>query len=148
MGRTYQTAAPTGKSAKQRELDGKEPTPMPDGLGKTSFSSKKTDDTNLETRLLLQSFYIHERYGGEYMDENPITGKPGEFHLSSTGRKEKPPVPKNPTSLALKGEALLALNTKVAENPLAKTSKETKSPKTPNMSKPKRRKSKIATTPS
>jgi mediator of RNA polymerase II transcription subunit 6 len=147
MGRTYQTAAPAEKSAKQRLLEGKECTPMPDGMAKTSTITKTTD-ANLDSRLIHESLRIHERYGGEYMDENPITGKPGEFHLSSTGRKEKMPAPKASTSLVIKGEALPALNTKVTENPLAKGPKETKSPKTPNMSKPKRRKSKVATTPS
>ena len=34
---------------------------------------------------------VHMRFGGEYIDKNPITGRPGEFHLSSTGRKAVPP---------------------------------------------------------
>ena len=34
-----------------------------------------------------ESLALHLTYGQEYMDLNPITGKPGEFHLSSTGRK-------------------------------------------------------------
>lgn len=29
---------------------------------------------------------LHSRYGHEYIDENPITGQPGAFHLASTGR--------------------------------------------------------------
>ncbi|KAK0651804.1 mediator of RNA polymerase II transcription subunit 6 [Cercophora newfieldiana] len=148
-GRTYQTTTTTEKTTKSRDLEAPSSTPMPDGLAKTSAASKTADaNANIESRLLLESLRLHHRYGGEYMDENPITGKPGDFHLSSTGRKEKPPVPKNPSSLLVKGEALPALNTKVTENPLAKGAKETKSPKTPNMSKPKRRKSKVATTPS
>ena len=61
---------------------------MPDSLGKPNAASK-TANASLDERLVLESLRIHERYGGEYMDENPITGKPGEFHLSSTGRKEK-----------------------------------------------------------
>jgi len=121
---------------------------MPDAMAKVSSSASKSKNTGVESRFVLESLRIHDRYGGEYMDENPITGKPGEFHLSSTGRKEKPPASKAPSALAQKAGALPALNTKVTENPLAKTGKETKSPKTPNMPKPKRRKSKIATTPS
>lgn len=42
-------------------------------------------------RVAEESFMIHLRYGGDYIDENPITGRPGEFHLSSTGRKPVPP---------------------------------------------------------
>lgn len=131
---------------KQRELDGRASTPIPSNHGKGASTSKPTD-LDMEMRLVIEGFRIHERYGGEYMDQNPITGRPGEFHLSSTGRKENLAVSK-PGPSALKGEALPALNTKIADNPLAKSGKETKSPKTPNIAKPKRRKSKIATTPS
>jgi mediator of RNA polymerase II transcription subunit 6 len=84
------------------------------------------------------------------MDENPITGQPGEFHLSSTGRKEagKLAVPgggaKGPLSTAPKSApARPALKTDI---PLArKGSKSKESPKTPGSGgppKPKRRKSK------
>ena len=37
-------------------------------------------------RFADESFAAHLRYGSEYMDQNPITGKPGDFHLTSTGR--------------------------------------------------------------
>ncbi|KAK0720008.1 mediator of RNA polymerase-like protein II transcription subunit 6 [Lasiosphaeris hirsuta] len=144
MGRVYQT--PTAQNAPLK--DTRESTPMPEGLGKSSTAAaSKTANSGLDSRLILQSLMIHDRYGGEYMDENPITGKPGEFHLSSTGRKEKLSVPK-PGPLNLKDLPLPALNTKVVESPLAKSGKETKSPKTPSLQKPKRRKSKVTTTPS
>ncbi|KAK5656126.1 hypothetical protein OQA88_4886 [Cercophora sp. LCS_1] len=146
-GRTYQTPAQSSTS-KGRDTEistGKTSTPMPDTGGKVN--GPKIVNPDVDSRLALESLLIHERYGGEYMDENPITGKPGEFHLSSTGRKEKLAVPKT-GPFAVKGEGLPALNTKIVESPLAKTGKETKSPKTPNMAKPKRRKSKAATTPS
>lgn len=113
-----------------------------------------------------EALHTHERYGTEYMDENPITGKPGDFHLTSTGRKAPP---KSTLSLKEAAAALPALNTKglgaAGSNPLAKgaaaaaaanavggvTGKETKSPKTPGTGgppKPKRRKSKnVVTTP-
>ena len=101
--------------------------------------------------IVLESLMIHDQYGSEFMDLNPITGTPGAFQLSSTGRKEKLPVqaPKNPAAAALP-----IINTKAAagDNPLAapagKTGKETKSPRTPGMPKLKRRKSKMAVTPS
>lgn len=85
---------------------------------------------------------IHLRYGGEYMDENPITGKPGEFHLSSTGRKDKipPPMAGKPNGLKPASEA----------SPLTKDAKADKNGKAATAPpKPKRRKSKGGTvTPS
>lgn len=103
--------------------------------------------------MILESLMIHDQYGNEFMDENPITGKPGEFVLSSTGRKERLPAPpaKNPAT-----PSLPTLNTKATaqDNSLAAgtagkvTGKETKSPKPAGMPKPKRRKSKMAVTPS
>ncbi|KAM7208771.1 MED6 mediator subfamily complex component domain containing protein [Naviculisporaceae sp. PSN 640] len=121
----------------------------------TSHSANLTspDGTDeIPDSLILESFFIHEQYGGEYMDENPITGKPGEFVLSSTGRKD-PKLPAKPAATA----ALPALNTKAATQDntagtgaggKTATGKETKSPKVAGMPKPKRRKSKMAVTPS
>jgi mediator of RNA polymerase II transcription subunit 6 len=96
------------------------------------------------------------------MDENPITGKPGDFLLASTGRKAV----NLSTAAALNAKKatlmpmLPTLNTKLgggaggSENPLTgkpPTGKETKSPKTPgggSMQKGKKRKgSKAAVTP-
>lgn len=75
------------------------------------------------------------------MDENPITGKPGEFFLSSTGRKGPVNLSAAASSNLKKAAALPALDTKVGSdaNPLAAksaggataTGRETKSPKTP-----------------
>lgn len=117
------------------------------------------------SRLLEEALAIHNQFGDQYMDENPITGKPGDFHLSSTGRKAA--VNLSAAAAAnLKKAALLpslpALNTKLAaENPLAagaaggaKAGKETKSPKTPGggggggIKGKKRKSSKAAVTPS
>lgn len=135
---------------------------MPDGLGKGSSTNQKAGSkTAPDSRLAEESLAIHLRYGGEYMDENPITGQPGSFHLSSTGRKDKlaapPPPPPGGASIRRDGAAaplslkdappLPALNTKVAaENPLARNGKETKSPRTGSAPKPRRRKSKGGTT--
>jgi mediator of RNA polymerase II transcription subunit 6 len=102
------------------------------------------------------------------MDENPITGAPGAFILSSTGRPKvslvAPPLQPGktlplglggPGGLGVGGPAgkLPVLNTKVAQvtdNPVS--AKATKSPKTPGGDRPgklKRRKSsKAAVTPS
>ncbi|KAK0727344.1 MED6 mediator sub complex component-domain-containing protein [Lasiosphaeria miniovina] len=167
QGRVYQ--APTSQQAgtasgtgKNRDAS-KDGTPMLEGMSKAAPAAAMASiNTPPDMSLVEESLMIHERYGGDYMDENPITGKPGDFHLSSTGRKDKHPqqpgggAARNAAPLTLKDAALPALDTKVggdgnANNPLAKnanTGKETKSPKTPGLPKPKRRKSKIGSTPS
>ncbi|KAK3327933.1 MED6 mediator sub complex component-domain-containing protein [Cercophora scortea] len=163
LGRTYQTpsqSSTTTTPSKPRGLDSKEATPSPSDTTKpktatdgsrrsTTSSSGGRRNPYLDNLLVEESLMIHEQFGSEFMDKNPITGKPGEFHLSSTGRNVKLSVPKATGPLTLKDAALPVLNTKLlGDNPLAKTGKETKSPKTPTLGKPKRRKSKIATTPS
>ena len=79
------------------------------------------------------------------MDENPITGQPGDFHLSTMGRKEKdklmvPAVAKAPTPASAK-QSLPPTPLKTDIPPARKGSKADKSPRTPGMPKPKRRKS-------
>jgi mediator of RNA polymerase II transcription subunit 6 len=86
------------------------------------------------------------KYGDEYMDENPITGAPGEFHLSSTGRKEQSRlmIPATAKGLQMPGKAPpVPTPLKTDIQPERKGSKSDKSPKTPGGGKPKRRKSKI-----
>lgn len=101
-------------------------------------AKKKTTATALD-RLAEESFAIHMRHGGDYFDENPITGRPGDFHFASTGRKDKiaPPPPPPPQQKPV-------VNTKLAEE-AKKDGKEGKSPKTPTVPKPKRKKSRIGT---
>lgn len=108
---------------------------------------KQINTAAVDSRLAEESLAISLRYGEEYMDQNPITGQPGSFHLSSTGRKDKLSVPLGVKGapLSLKDTPLPPINTKVAaENPLARPGKETKSPRS-GAPKPKRRKSKGGT---
>ena len=79
---------------------------------------------------------IHMKYGGEYIDENPITGRPGEFHLTTTGRKPPQLVKKDSPVRSITAPTI---NTKVEDK---KENKE----KTPRSAapKPKRKKSKMA----
>lgn len=44
-------------------------------------------DQHAQNLLLEESLLLSFQYGDEYMDENPITGQPGDFHFSNTGRK-------------------------------------------------------------
>ncbi|KAI5865565.1 MED6 mediator sub complex component-domain-containing protein [Durotheca rogersii] len=145
LGHVYKSTLNTTASRAQA-LESKGTTPMPEGQGgnnsKVTPESKKTNQPVLDSRLAEQSLIIHMQYGGEYMDENPITGKPGEFHLSSTGRKDK-----------LQTLGLASLNTSL-KGPTGpgldkKDAKGDKTPKTPTgmPSKPRRRKSRAGTTP-
>ena len=105
-------------------------------MTKASSTAQKSSVAGPDSRLAEESFAIHMRYGGEYMDENPITGRPGEFHLSSTGRKDKVVVPPAKPPAA-------ETKTPTETTPLAKYGK---SDKKPAPAKPKRRKSKVGTT--
>lgn len=117
-------------------------TSAPSKPSTTSPFAKKPDQAALD-RLAEESFAIHMRHGGDYIDENPITGRPGEFHLSSTGRKFEAaavPAPPPPTQ---QQQAKPAVHTKLADE-AKKEGKPDKSPKTPGAPKPKRRKSKMS----
>ncbi|KAG0648609.1 Mediator complex subunit 6 [Hyphodiscus hymeniophilus] len=123
----------------------KEPTPLPDAL-QTSKKVPSSADINasnyLDVRLLEESLNITQKYGDEYMDENPVTGQPGDFHLSTTGRKDKDklsvPVVKAPAPAASGKPSAPPTPLKTDIPPARKGSK---SPRTPGMPKPKRRKS-------
>jgi len=115
---------------------------MPEGISRATPGPEKNTVAGPDSRLAEESFAIHMRYGGEYMDENPITGKPGDFHLSSTGRKDKAAMPQP-------GPSSILPNTKAppGSNPLARDEKSDKGAKVGTMpAKPKRRKSKGGTT--
>lgn len=128
----------------------KEATPLPDALAnsKKAPSSVNINASNyLDVRLLEESLNITLKYGDEYMDENPITGQPGDFHLSTTGRKDKDKLmvpatkPPAPTASAKPSAPPTPLKTDIP--PARKGSKADKSPRTPGMPKPKRRKSRV-----
>ena len=95
----------------------KEATPLPESLQSKKSPTSTNSSTFLSSRLLEETLNITLKYGDEYMDENPITGQPGEFHLSSTGRKEagKLAVPatggKGPLSTATKAPSAPSLKT-------------------------------------
>jgi mediator of RNA polymerase II transcription subunit 6 len=80
------------------------------------------------------------------MDENPITGQPGDFHLSTTGRKEKDklmvPLPNKGSTTATGKPAPQPPALKTDIPAARKGSKSEKSPRTPGAPKLKRRKSK------
>lgn len=138
---------PAATNSRERQLSAsKEATPLPDSqaAGKPSEPKKSAQSSVLDARLADHSFAVQMQYGGEYMDENPITGHPGKFHLSSTGRKERPRAPTlNPLTTNLKNP----VSTKAVDK--KDGTKEAKTPKTPNsgISKPKRKKTKTGLTP-
>ncbi|KAJ4148087.1 hypothetical protein LMH87_002574 [Akanthomyces muscarius] len=142
------TSGPAGalQAARNRMHEPKEGTPAPGApttanKGAAAAAPPNVQELSLE-RSAEESFWVHMRHGGEYLDENPITGRPGEFHLSSTGRK--PAVAPQVANKAPTGISAMTgpprLNTKVDDN-----KKEGKTEKTPRsaMPKPKRKKSKL-----
>jgi mediator of RNA polymerase II transcription subunit 6 len=125
----------------------KENTPMPDSLNvpKKALTTSK----NLHS-VMNESLGISERYDEEYMDDYPVTGQPGNFHLATKGRVEAnklmvpPAVTRGPLTVPAKPAPL-----KTDIPPARKDSKSGKSPKTPGTAgipKPKRKKSKAPAT--
>ncbi|KAL6807032.1 MED6 mediator subfamily complex component domain-containing protein [Trichoderma sp. SZMC 28013] len=138
-GHVYQLPA-SQSSTKPKPQESKEEKPVLDEAGKPLSAVAKHDAPFMD-RVAEESFMIHLRYGGEYIDEIPITGKPGEFHLSSTGRKPVlPPQGAAPTGIsAMSGPPML--NTKLDDK---KDGRPDKTPKSATMPKLKRKKSKMS----
>ncbi|KAM0237024.1 hypothetical protein ACHAP5_009173 [Fusarium lateritium] len=143
IGNHYQL--PTAKTTtKSKNQDSAAATPMPVSEEPSKAPAappavtQKDDEKALE-RLAEESFMIHMKYGGEYIDENPITGRPGEFHLTSTGRKPPQLAKKDGPIRSITGPTI---NTKIEEK---KETKE-KTPKSATAPKPKRKKSKMVNT--
>ncbi|TLD23768.1 hypothetical protein PspLS_06669 [Pyricularia sp. CBS 133598] len=148
LGHGYKTPATNSLNAKTRGtgLESKEATPMPESQTSNALAATKSVDRSApDEKLAEESFAIHTHYGTEYMDENPITGKPGDFHFSSTGRKERLNVPGQQQGKAIGSGAdtsLPILKTLPDNSPLSKDAKSEKTGKTGGPPKPKRRKSK------
>ncbi|CAJ2508237.1 Uu.00g094230.m01.CDS01 [Anthostomella pinea] len=138
LGHLYKTA-PAVTNPRTRNLESKEATPMPESQGsKGALEPKKTTRQALDSRLAEHSFMVHMQHGGDYMDENPITGKPGEFHLSSTGRKD---------NMKLQIPGITALNTSFKSPATPEAGKKDakagdKTPKTPTGTSKSKRKRK------
>ncbi|KEY73359.1 hypothetical protein S7711_01473 [Stachybotrys chartarum IBT 7711] len=139
-GHVYQLPT-TQPTARPKGIESKPDTPMPDAIGKPAAApAPKNDEVSLE-RAAEEAFMVHMRYGGEYIDENPITGRPGEFHLSSTGRKPIPP-PQLGQQTGISTMNGPTINTKLDDK---KDASSDKTPRSATMPKPKRRKSKMST---
>ena len=97
LGHTYLPPVsknPTSGSSLQTTQASKESTPMPGGgtplpatqeTANSAKASKPTSDLGLQgIQMLEYSYNLFNRYGTEYMDENPIVGEPGAFKLSKS----------------------------------------------------------------
>lgn len=140
LGHVYQLPS-NQPQARPKIQESKEGTPMPESQGRLPAAptapASKTEEMSME-RVAEESFMVHMKYGGDYIDENPITGRPGEFHLSTTGRK-----PVMPPQLSQSGIGTMngppSINTKVDEKKDGKD----KTPKSAGGSKVKRKKSRM-----
>ncbi|EKD16417.1 uncharacterized protein L3040_008518 [Drepanopeziza brunnea f. sp. 'multigermtubi'] len=153
---------PTSKRGKNVEPQlsraSKENTPLPEPLQasqKPPPAAATIGSNYLDNRVLEEAINASMTYGDDYMDAIPVTGQPGDFHFSSTGReaKDKLMVPgpvKGPLHVPSKTAKPVPAPSPLKTNIPAerKGSKAEKSPKTPGMAKPKRRKSKaVGATP-
>lgn len=97
LGHTYYPPVsknPTPGSSLQPTQASKESTPMPGGgtplpatqeTATSGKASKTTSDRGLQGVQMLEiSYNLFNKYGNEYMDENPIVGEPGAFKLSKS----------------------------------------------------------------
>jgi mediator of RNA polymerase II transcription subunit 6 len=147
LGHTYMPPPSSRLKAIESQLgqSSKEATPVPEALSSKKAPVSTNSSSYLDNKLLEETLSISLKYGDEYMDENPITGQPGEFHLSTTGRdKDKLAAPAIGKAAAGDGKAGAVPKLDTDITPLRKGSKSDKSPKTPGggMPKLKRRKSK------
>lgn len=151
MGHTYlpPSTAPAKAASSQLTQTSKENTPMPDAPGVTKRSLTSSAPTSLvSARLLADSFSLSLLYGEDYTDESPVTGYPGEFHLSSTGRKEREKL-LAATAAAAKAQvlkpsplAMTAAPEAKAEPPVTGQARKSSRSDKGGQGKPKRRKSK------
>lgn len=128
-------------AATTRSLESTVATPAPAPAAEAAAPpavTQKADELSLE-RAAEEAFMVHMRHGGEYLDENPITGRPGEFHLTSTGRKPVlPPQDKQmPGISTMNGPSLAGKDESKKEGRADKPSK------SPGMPKLKRKKSRL-----
>ncbi|KAH6611553.1 med6 mediator sub complex component [Trichoderma cornu-damae] len=140
-GHVYHLPASQASTAQPKPQEPKEENAALDEARKPASAAARYDAPSLD-RVAEESFMTHLRYGGEYIDEIPITGKPGEFHLSSTGRKPVlPPQGAAPTGIsAMSGPPML--NTKLDDKKDGKAADKT--PKSATMPKLRRKKSKMS----
>ncbi|KAK9440199.1 Mediator of RNA polymerase II transcription subunit 6 [Metarhizium brunneum] len=145
-GHVYQLPTNQAAGGRAKGQDSKEDTPLPDTAAKPAAAAQKNDEVPME-RAAEEAFMAHMRHGGEYIDENAITGRPGEFHLSSTGRKVVVPLPKKgPDGVgAMNGPA--PISTKVDAKKEGKSGRTPKSASTPGKLKKKRSKMSATNTP-
>lgn len=160
LGNVYQSPASDDATP---PAAGKSPTTTTTTTTTKAGPGAKIKDTSLEAelqRLAEESFFRHLKYGGDYIDEKPITGQPGNFHVAS-GRKEKAGAANKPPALptlpktdgGIGGLGLATATTAAAAAVGGKGGKEEKkgktekSPRPGNAPKPKRKKSKAGTTP-
>ncbi|KAI0199374.1 MED6 mediator sub complex component-domain-containing protein [Astrocystis sublimbata] len=155
-GHVYKPDKTTITNRPRNTADPKEATPKPDGAPSSKVNGasepKGTDPISLEAELMRHAEYsmqIHSQFGGDYEDENPITGRPGAFNLAKTGRTDKLQVPGiTALNMSFKSPSMLDLGgNKKPKDGGAKSGEKT--PKTPTgtSGKAKRRKSKTGQTP-
>ncbi|TGJ77106.1 hypothetical protein E0Z10_g10775 [Xylaria hypoxylon] len=157
QGHVYKIAQTATTNPRPRNTaESKETTPKPDGKvvpnRTTGVPEPKRPDPILSTFDLVRhaehSMLVHMQSGGDFEDENPITGKPGAFNLSKTGRTDKLQVPGiTALNTSFKSTSILDLGGKKTKDGSPKAGDKT--PKTPTggTSKLKRKKSKTGQTP-
>ncbi|KAI1130886.1 MED6 mediator sub complex component-domain-containing protein [Nemania abortiva] len=149
--KTAQTPNPNPRNA----IESKETTPRPDGRvapNRGATEPKRPDPISSALDLVRHaehSMLIHMQSGGDYEDENPITGKPGAFNLTKTGRQTANLHVPGITALntTFKSTSILDLGVKKTKDGGVKAGEKTPKTPTSGTSKLRRKKSKTGQTP-
>lgn len=156
QGHVYKMPQTLPNSRPRNAAESKETTPRPDEAAASSknagASQLKKADPGLSTFDLVRhaehSMLVHLQSGDDYENENPITGKPGAFNLSKTGRTNKLQVPGiTALNTTFKSTSILDLGGKKTKDGNTKSGEKTPKTPTSGTSKLKRKKSKTGQTP-
>ena len=118
------TSVKKGSTGLSQQQDQESEVNTPGAENSTQSNSQAPKDTSQVTvgiassndsRLLYESFNLAQRYGTEYMDENPLQGEPGTFVFSSTNERLRA----RQNEQAVKAAAAAAASSKVSESQTA-----------------------------
>ena len=85
----------------------------------TTAAAAAASSSNNDSGLLFESFNLAQRYGTEYMDENPLQGEPGSFVFSSTNERLRARQHEQAVKAAAAAAAATAASSKTSESQTA-----------------------------
>lgn len=90
---------------------------VPNSTAQESTAVSSSLLPNNDSGLLFESFNLAQRYGTEYMDENPLQGEPGSFVFSSTNERLR--ARQHEQAVKAAAAAAAALSSRISESQTA-----------------------------